>query len=63
MLCCCGDKGEETLAPVTSTGSKGSKATNGIRQQGTPNLGDVFPDFTAETTAGRFRFHNWLGNS
>jgi len=26
-------------------------------------LGDIAPDFTAETTAGTIRFHEWLGNS
>jgi alkyl hydroperoxide reductase subunit AhpC len=26
-------------------------------------LGDVAPDFTAETTTGQIGFHNWLGNS
>jgi alkyl hydroperoxide reductase subunit AhpC len=26
-------------------------------------LGDVAPDFEAETTTGRIRFHEWLGNS
>jgi len=26
-------------------------------------LGDVVPDFTAETTEGKIRFHEWLGNS
>jgi alkyl hydroperoxide reductase subunit AhpC len=26
-------------------------------------LGDVVPDFTAETTEGSIRFHEWLGNS
>jgi thioredoxin-dependent peroxiredoxin len=26
-------------------------------------LGDVAPDFTAETTAGKISFHEWLGNS
>lgn len=26
-------------------------------------LGDVVPDFEAETTEGRIRFHEWLGNS
>jgi alkyl hydroperoxide reductase subunit AhpC len=26
-------------------------------------LGDVAPDFTAETTDGTIRFHEWLGNS
>lgn len=25
-------------------------------------LGDVAPDFTAETTAGTIKFHEWLGN-
>jgi thioredoxin-dependent peroxiredoxin len=27
------------------------------------HLGDVAPDFTAETTEGNIRFHEWLGNS
>ena len=26
-------------------------------------LGDVAPDFTAQTTEGNIQFHNWLGNS
>ncbi len=26
-------------------------------------IGDVAPDFTAETTEGTIRFHEWLGNS
>src|SRR5713226_7577262 len=26
-------------------------------------IGDVVPDFEAETTEGRIRFHEWLGNS
>jgi alkyl hydroperoxide reductase subunit AhpC len=26
-------------------------------------LGDIAPDFTAETTAGTIHFHEWLGNS
>jgi alkyl hydroperoxide reductase subunit AhpC len=26
-------------------------------------LGDIAPDFEADTTAGRIRFHEWLGNS
>jgi alkyl hydroperoxide reductase subunit AhpC len=26
-------------------------------------LGDIAPDFTATTTAGTLRFHEWLGNS
>ena len=26
-------------------------------------LGDIAPDFTAETTEGPIRFHEWLGNS
>jgi alkyl hydroperoxide reductase subunit AhpC len=25
-------------------------------------IGDEAPDFTAETTAGRIRFHDWIGN-
>lgn len=27
------------------------------------NLGDTFPDFTAQTTIGEIKFHEWLGNS
>ena len=26
-------------------------------------IGDTAPDFEAETTEGRIRFHDWLGNS
>ena len=26
-------------------------------------IGDTAPDFEAETTQGRIRFHDWLGNS
>src|ERR1051325_10703841 len=26
-------------------------------------LGDIAPDFTAQTTEGKGRFHEWLGNS
>ncbi len=26
-------------------------------------LGDVAPDFSAETTIGTIRFHEWLGDS
>ena len=26
-------------------------------------LNDVAPDFTAETTEGKIRFHDWIGNS
>lgn len=29
----------------------------------TLRLGDIAPDFTAETTEGTFRFHEWLGES
>ena len=28
-----------------------------------PGIGDQAPDFTAETTEGTVRFHEWLGNS
>jgi alkyl hydroperoxide reductase subunit AhpC len=28
-----------------------------------PGIGDQAPDFTAETTEGTIRFHEWLGNS
>jgi alkyl hydroperoxide reductase subunit AhpC len=26
------------------------------------NLGDPFPNFTAETTAGKIDFHEWIGD-
>ena len=26
-------------------------------------LGDIAPDFTAETTEGPIRFHEWIGDS
>ena len=26
-------------------------------------IGDTAPDFEAETTEGRIRFHDWIGNS
>jgi thioredoxin-dependent peroxiredoxin len=26
-------------------------------------IGAVAPDFEAETTEGRIRFHDWIGNS
>jgi thioredoxin-dependent peroxiredoxin len=29
----------------------------------TLQLGDIAPDFEADTTEGRIRFHDWLGNS
>jgi alkyl hydroperoxide reductase subunit AhpC len=29
----------------------------------TLHLGDIAPDFTAESTVGRIRFHSWLGNN
>ncbi|MET0759771.1 MAG: peroxiredoxin [Flavobacterium sp.] len=29
----------------------------------TLRLGDIAPDFEAETTQGRIKFHDWLGNS
>jgi len=27
------------------------------------NLGDIFPNFSADTTEGRIQFHDWLGDS
>ena len=29
----------------------------------TLQIGDTAPDFEAETTEGRIRFHHWIGNS
>jgi alkyl hydroperoxide reductase subunit AhpC len=26
-------------------------------------INDTAPDFEAQTTEGRIRFHNWIGNS
>lgn len=28
-----------------------------------PRLGEVFPNFTADTTIGKIDFHEWLGDS
>jgi len=28
-----------------------------------PNLGDIMPDFTAQTSEGEIKFHDWLDNS
>src|SRR5262249_38163276 len=33
------------------------------RSQMALQLGDTAPDFEADTTQGRIRFHDWLGNS
>jgi len=27
------------------------------------HIGDVAPDFTADTTQGKIRFHDWIGDS
>src|SRR5215218_5486916 len=40
---------------LTSTKTKGFTMTL--------QIGDTAPDFEAETTAGRIRFHEWLGDS
>jgi alkyl hydroperoxide reductase subunit AhpC len=37
--------------------------TTTITSTGTPRLGDTAPDFEAETTQGRIRFHEWIGDS
>lgn len=36
--------------------------TTTITSTGTPRLGDTAPDFEAETTQGRIRFHEWIGD-
>ena len=28
----------------------------------TLRIGDIAPDFEADTTEGRIRFHDWIGN-
>ena len=37
--------------------------SNGRRYRMTLQLGQVAPDFEADTTLGRIRFHDWLGSS
>jgi alkyl hydroperoxide reductase subunit AhpC len=37
--------------------------TSTITTTGTPRLGDTAPDFTAESTQGTIRFHEWIGDS
>lgn len=27
------------------------------------SLGEVFPDFEVDTTVGKLKFHDWLGDS
>lgn len=34
-----------------------------LTSTGTPRLGDTAPDFEAETTQGKIRFHDWIGDS
>ena len=40
-----------------------SAGTEGIYDMGTLRLGDTAPDFTAETTEGQIRFHEWKAGS
>jgi len=63
MLCCCANTGDEDLAPAKSTGKSTGKGDKTPRQKGTPNLGDEFPDFKADTTTGEVSLHDWLGDS
>jgi alkyl hydroperoxide reductase subunit AhpC len=42
------------MSALVSTGSNGGRPLR---------IGDVAPDFEAETTDGRIRFHDWIGNS
>ena len=34
-----------------------------VVQAAVPRLGDTFPNFTADTTHGTIKFHDWLGSS
>jgi len=34
-----------------------------VKKAKMPNLGDVMPDFTAASTIGEIKFHDWLGGS
>ncbi|MBV8195829.1 MAG: peroxiredoxin [Candidatus Dormibacteraeota bacterium] len=42
---------------TVSVDLQGTKAGSGLR------LGDTTPDFEAETTQGKIRFHEWIGDS
>src|ERR1700753_1142964 len=45
-----------------STRSRGGKRT-GERTRMSLSLGDTAPDFEADTTEGKIKFHDWLGDS
>src|SRR5882762_2827836 len=49
-------------ASVPDRGFETSGKLNG-RHDMALQLGEKAPDFEAETTEGRIRFHNWIGNS
>ena len=45
---------------------QGARVAHGRRQEATTmalRIGDTAPDFAADTTEGRIRFHDWLGDS
>jgi len=48
------------LTPFSKFEKISPKATEEEKQM---KIGDTAPDFEAETTEGRIRFHDWIGNS
>jgi thioredoxin-dependent peroxiredoxin len=48
---------------LPASSSEGLPKGSGKRDRVTLRIGDTAPDFKAETTEGRIRFHKWIGDS